>query len=266
MLNIPPDKRGLICEKDATNLKLWSQAINEIFKENLLTNASYKTNLNAAESFDNLFSNDESTVLLEKNSVLEFSFSSPQKINCIRLEEDIAFGQRINCFTVEYLIDGKWSSISNGKCVGNCFARHFDTVTAEAIRITLDSDETPVLKFMGAFYADESFFVESFESNKEIVDLTTIKSARIINNKTEIEIEFGGIFPFNTVIIDDEKLPYFEIFAFNGSQYESVYFGVDSSSHEVCKFKEIEGSYKIKVVSYDCDGFNHNAKISVFKR
>ena len=107
--------------------------------------------------------------------------------------------------------------------------------------------------------------ISAFE-NDEIFDLTKLPSAKIIHNKTEVEIEFGGIFPFNTVIIEGEKLPYFEVFAFNGSQYESVYFGVDSSEHEVCQFKLIEGSYKIKIVSYDCDGFNENAKISVFKR
>ncbi len=246
LLNVPPNKSGLICEKDATNLKLWHEAINDIFKENVLD-----------ENID--------ITALDKDFTLEFKFDAPKKINCIRLEEDIAFGQRINNFVVEALQGGKWTLLSQGKVVGNCFARHFDTITADALRITGQADIKPVLKYVGAFYADEAYFVESFESG-EIFDLVNLPSAKIINNKTEVEIEFGGIFPFNTVIFEGEKLPYFEIFAFNGSQYESVYFGVHSSEHEVCQFKLIEGSYKIKIVSYDCDGFSNEVKISVFKR
>ena len=266
LLNIPPDKRGLICEKDATNLKLWFEAINDIFKDNLLLNSNFSVNGKELPNFENLFTENESTVQLENSSVLNFTFDSPQKINCLRLEEDIAFGQRINGFTVEALQDSKWQLLLEGKVIGNCFARHFDTVKAEAIRITFTSDLPSVLKYVGAFYADESFFVESFELNDNIFDLAAIQSAKIIHNKTEVEIEFGGIFPFNTVIFEDEKIPFFEIFAFNGSQYESVYFGVHSSEHEVCKFQTVEGSYKIKLVSYECDGFKENVKISVFKR
>ena len=243
LLNIPPDKRGLLYEKDVENLKIWNERISDIFKNNLLD-----------ESID--LSN------LEESFVLNYEFNSPTKLNCIRLEEDIAFGQRVNDFKVEALINGKWETLCEGKVIGNCFARYFDTVTAEAIKITASSDDKPVLKFVGAFYADEEYFVESFE-NAETVDLTKLPSAKIINNKTDVEIEFGGIFPFNTVVFDGEKFPYYEIFAFNGSQYESVYFGVHSSEHEICKFQTVEGSYKIKISAYECDGFDENAKISV---
>jgi len=245
LLNIPPDKRGLFCDKDIESLKLWNDRINDIFKENLIK--------------------DIDLTKLDNDFIIDYQFDTPQKINCVRIEEDIAFGQRINNFTVEFLIDDEWKELLNGKVIGNCFARYFDTVSAKAIRISGKAECTPVLKFVGAFYADESYFVESFE-NDEIFDLTKLPSAKIIHNKTEVEIEFGGIFPFNTVIIEGEKLPYFEVFAFNGSQYESVYFGVDSSEHEVCQFKLIEGSYKIKIVSYDCVGFNDDVKINVFKR
>lgn len=245
LLNIPPDKRGLICDKDAESIKLWNDAINNIFKDNLLDES---IDLNA----------------LDKEFTLEYKLVSPQKINCIRLEEDIAFGQRINDFTVETLIENEWKLLCNGKVMGNCFARRFDTVIADAVKITAKADAKPVLKFVGAFYADESYFKESFENDADALDLTTMPSAKIINNKTEIEIEFGGIFPFNTVVFEGESFPFFEIFAFNGSQYESVYYGIQSSEHEVCKFKMVEGSYKIKLVAYECDGFKKDAKISVF--
>lgn len=245
LLNIPSDKRGLFCERDIESLTKWNETINDIFKDNLLKDIDLS---NVSNDF-----------------VIDYKFDAPQKINCVRIEEDIAYGQRITDFTVEFLINGEWKKLLGGKVIGNCFARYFDTVTAQAIRISGKAECTPVLKFVGAFHTDESYFIESFENN-EIFDLTKLPSAKIINNKTEVEIEFGGIFPFNTVIIESEKLPYFEVFAFNGSQYESVYFGVHSSEHEVCQFKLIEGSYKIKIVSYDCEGFNEDAKISVFKR
>ncbi len=247
LLNIPPDKRGLICQKDAENLKLWNNAINDIFKENLLPN-------------------DDAVKKLKENFIFEYKFSSPQKINCVRLEEDIAFGQRIEDFKVEALIDGRWQLLQKGTVIGNCYARYFDTVLAEAVRIEIKAEAKPVLKLVGVFYGDEAYFKETFEENRNFVDLATLPSAKIIHNKTEIEVEFGGIFPFNTLVFEEQKVPRFEVFAFNGAQYESVYYGVLSAEREVCKFNLIEGSYKLKLVSYDCEGFTEDIKISVFKR
>ena len=244
LLNIPPDRRGLICEKDAESLKLWNNALHTIFKENLLSGMDVSR--------------------LENTFVLEHPFRTPQKINCVKLQEDIAFGQRITNFAVEALQNGEWVQLAGGQVIGNCFARHFDTVLAEAVRIKGEADAKPILKFVGAFYADEAYFVENFETDGNLLDLTTMPSSKIINHKTEIEVEFGGIFPFNTVVFEDENLPYFEIFAFNGSQYESVYYGIDSAKHEICKFKTVEGSYKIKLAAYECEGFQENVKISVF--
>ncbi len=152
LLNIPPDKRGLICDKDAKSLKLWNEAITNIFKNNLLgENVDIKS--------------------LDKEFTLEYSFDEPQKINVIRLEEDIAFGQRINDFTVEALVENEWKPLCCGKVIGNCFARHIDAVSAKAIRINAKADDKPVLKFIGAFYADEAYFTESFENGGEVLDL-----------------------------------------------------------------------------------------------
>ena len=266
LLNIPPDRSGRFCEKDVAILKQWNETINEIFKDNLLINSTLTSSVEGLQNPQNLFADDDSTVELEKKFVLEFAFDAPQKFNCFKIQEDIACGHRINSLNAEILVDGEWQPLLSGKSIGNCCARHFDTVTADALRITCDSDATPILKYVGVFYADESFFVESFEKSTEIVNLAKIESAQIIHNKNEIEIEFGGIFPFNTVIVNGERFPYFEIFAFNGSQYNSVYYGVDVKDREVCKFATIEGSYKIKLVAYDCDGFQENPDISVFLR
>ena len=64
----------------------------------------------------------------------------------------------------------------------------------------------------------------------------------------ELEIEFGGIYPFNTLEMNGQGVKAYVFYAFNGTQYEKVYESKHVSAHEKATFEMQEGSYKVKLV------------------
>ena len=109
-----------------------------------------------------------------------------------------------------------------------------------------------MLRFCGVYFAPEDCIKEPFESRSDLVELTKMPTAQIIRNEDEYEVEFGGIYEYNTVICDASDSFAYEIFAFNGSQYEAIYYDVNGTEQEICQFTPVEGSYKLKVVFYEC--------------
>lgn len=257
LLNIPPDKRGLISDIDAQNLQEWNRNMNRIFENNLLKNAEVFVEDAVCDEYavHNLLEEDEDKVYASKslNPTITFQFSEETSINCICLEEVIELGHRVRKFQVEYLKDGVWETLIERECIGFCRGELFETVTTAGIRVRiLDSGEMPILRFCGAYLAPDECIKEPFENKKDIVELTKMPTTRVIRHGDEYEIELGGIFEYNTVICDASDSFAFEIFAFNGSQYEAVYYNINGTEHEICQFSTVEGSYKLKVVFYEC--------------
>ena len=107
ILNVPPDRRGLITQYDSTSLMSFKKLREENFS-NDLTNQSkeyfvYNNNpipikrLNTGnrESFE--------SITMTGIQSLEVAFNGPEKINCVILKENLATGQNCAKFTIQLL-------------------------------------------------------------------------------------------------------------------------------------------------------------------
>lgn len=94
LLNVPPDRRGLLHENDSASLKAFGDHLRATFAKDLATGAR------------------------RRQEVL--SFSSPVTFNVIRLKEDIRLGQRVEEFAVEAWRDNDWKPLARGTTIGNC--------------------------------------------------------------------------------------------------------------------------------------------------
>lgn len=251
LLNIPPDTRGLFNQNDINSLIKWEENLNAAFKNNLLLGSSINASGHLMEhSSENLLLTEENKFYAAETQLPEITFIMPEAVtfNCFRIEEVIELGHRIRGFAIDIYQNGEWQVVSQKECIGFCRSEHFDAVTTDRVRIRItDSKAAPVLRYFGIYLISNEILREDFKKNGEIIDLAALPSARIIQENNTIEIEFGGIFPYNTVIFDAEGLYEFDIFAFNGSQYEFVYYGVNGTNREVCHFETVEGSYKLKI-------------------
>jgi alpha-L-fucosidase len=119
LLNVPPDRRGLIAEVDASRLRELRRILNATFAVDLARNMIVRaSNVRAdADRFaaTNVNDGNPSTYWATDDSVttgmLEFTSPEPITFDCVVLREFIALGQRIEAWSLEAEIDGKWRKI-----------------------------------------------------------------------------------------------------------------------------------------------------------
>jgi alpha-L-fucosidase len=146
LLNVPPDRRGLIHETDAESLRGFGRMMREKFAENLAVGARVKaSNVRGGkkefsavhlldEKSDKYWATDDGVTQAE----VVFDLKRPMNFSLVRLREEIALGQRIGGFQVDYWKDGGWVSFGNGTSVGACrIVRSEKALTADKVRLRI---------------------------------------------------------------------------------------------------------------------------------
>ncbi len=126
LLNAPPDRRGLIHEEDQAHLRDLGKEVRSLFGSSL------------AET-----SGEGRTVRL--------SWSKPERISYIMVQEDISRGERIS----EYVIQGHlgtWKDLSKGRVVGHKRITPLEETELDAIRIIVkEAKGTPRIDRLAVF-------------------------------------------------------------------------------------------------------------------
>lgn len=135
LLNVPPDRRGLINDSDAVRLKEFGEYITEVFADNKLNGGNKPRTLRVGES-------------------VEYTLSPGESVNVFMIGEDIRKGQRVEAFTVEGLIDGNWKELGGGTTIGYKRLLRFDDCRPEKIRFTPTHSRADVnVRCAGAYFA-----------------------------------------------------------------------------------------------------------------
>lgn len=160
LLNITPDKRGLIPAKDSTNLSQMGRIIRESFADNLAKKAQVTTDGVDVMNILTDLSDQTSWIGKEKPEahIIELQWNNPQTFNCVLMQEDIAkYSQRIEKYSVEALIGNKWKKIASGETVGYKGILRFPTVTSKFVRIIFDEVRVaPTLTELGIYNVQET--------------------------------------------------------------------------------------------------------------
>ena len=155
LLNLPPDKRGLIHENDVESLMGMKKIIDETFRVNLAANVriKYKTPLSALE-VESLIDGDHNTYWLAKEETpgIEFELDGEKTFDRLLLQEKITLGQRVEKFKLEAMINGNWKLITEGTTIGYKRLLRFSEVTTDQVRLTiLQSRAKPALAEFGLY-------------------------------------------------------------------------------------------------------------------
>ncbi|MFT3845208.1 MAG: alpha-L-fucosidase [Lacibacter sp.] len=151
LLNIPPDKRGLLQENDVKHLLEWQAVRTSIFKQNFLKGGTIKGKPLQAL----IDGNDATTIPLQQNTV-EIKLKDKQTLNVLALQENIRKGQRIEKFILEYWTGTEWKKAAEGTTVGYKRLLQFEKVSTDRVRLQiLSSRLDPFLAEMGLYlYAE----------------------------------------------------------------------------------------------------------------
>ncbi len=157
LLNIPPDKRGLIHSSDIAALKQWKQLRDNIFKTNLAKGAVIKSvnGINTKYILDGNIATHCTTKANDTITIIELQLMSPASFNVLQLQENIRMGQRIEHFEFDYWDGKEWNIAVKGTTIGYKRILRFNTVTTNKVRLKiLSSRLNPCLAELGLYYLE----------------------------------------------------------------------------------------------------------------
>jgi len=133
LLNVPPDRRGLLHENDVASLRAFGEHLKATFAVNLAGTA-------------------------RPDKDLQLKLPRPATFNVVRIREDIREGQRVEAFTVEAMTAGAWRPIAEATSIGACrLLRLAQPVTTSTVRLRITKSGAPPLISEFALFSEPAF-------------------------------------------------------------------------------------------------------------
>lgn len=157
ILNVPPDRRGLINEIDSARLVDFGKSIADRFRVNLAKGAKVKTSSNrkgfpAWNLTDGRRNSAWAAMDKDHTAQIDLTFPTMQAFSQVLLQEYIEKGQRVRAFTVSVEENGQFREVARGTTIGFRRIVSFPEVRSAKIRIEItDSKACPVIAEVKAF-------------------------------------------------------------------------------------------------------------------
>jgi alpha-L-fucosidase len=168
LLNVPPNCAGRISKVDSMRLVIFNQYLKQAFDDNL-----FDEHANATSSIDrgygykaqNVLDGNYNTYWATPDSIdtgsIEIKMQKKKLINCIKLQEYIPLGQRVDDFSIETYENGRWVKVFDGSTIGYQHIVRFDPIRTNKIRISIkQSFACPVINNI------EGYYIEPFKQFK----------------------------------------------------------------------------------------------------
>jgi alpha-L-fucosidase len=152
LLNVPPDRRGLLHENDVKSLL----AFHELLKKEFETDLAKDTRVTASAtrgkeySASNMTDGKPDTYWATGDDVTTADFTvdllNETEVNRLLLQEYVKLGQRVQEFKVSALVNGEWQPILDGTTIGYKIIRKFPVVRTSKIKVDITKSKAcPVI-------------------------------------------------------------------------------------------------------------------------
>lgn len=255
LLNFPPDRRGRIVDTDLENAIESNRRINKMLSVNYADNAELSVDsvyCGATEIQNVLFKDNDlffATNGTKNEAVIDISLKGSPAYNVLMIGEKIELGERITSFKLEAIEDGVSTILAEGTSVGYLKAVRFMECSYKKLRLTLRGITAPItLRHLALHHYEEDVGDPVTSVTKVNLAKMPSSSISISEDGKEALINFGGIFPFDTVSFLGSLWGRYEIFAFDGSKFYSIGSGNSPDYRITLKLDQpIETSYQIKI-------------------
>jgi len=127
LLNIPPNRDGLIADADCATAKAFGSEIRRRFAKPLAETAG-------------------------QGAHVALKLEAPTRIDTVIIREDIAKGERVREFQIEGHAGGQWRKLAKGSAIGNKRIQPVTPAIVDAVRIVITkSAGTPALRQFAVF-------------------------------------------------------------------------------------------------------------------
>ncbi len=225
LLNVPPDKNGLITNYDIKSLQGMRYILDETFKNNLVKNASAISSIEKkGNEAKYILDDDLKTYWTTKDTFsiasIEVNLGNEKTFNRAMLQENILAGQRIEKFHLEYWNGNEWNKFVEATTIGYKRLLRFNTITTNKVKILIDQCRTnptlssfglymapPEIKFEpnGYSFGDSTFFKISSDDINSVIYYTLDGSLPGINSKKYIDsISINKTVTVNAIAISED--------------------------------------------------------------
>lgn len=145
LLNLPPDKRGLIHEKDVKVLQEFKEILEATFAHELTAGAeavatNYRFN-HQKFAPDQVLDHNDHTYWATDDSVfsceLIVQLSEAKQFDRILMQEPIQYGQRISQFEIDIFEENQWKTVFQGTTIGYKRLLRIQAVQASKIKLRI---------------------------------------------------------------------------------------------------------------------------------
>ncbi len=134
LLNVPPDRSGLVSAPDRVVLSQLGQRIADLYAADIASEASASPSLNEAGTW----------TIDATGGRLVLSWPEPRRIDGVIADEDITLGQQVERLLVEVrTADGRWLPVAECGSVGYRRILSFAAVESDAVRLSVTAARGP---------------------------------------------------------------------------------------------------------------------------
>jgi alpha-L-fucosidase len=160
ILNLPPDRRGVIHENDMASLRGMRRILDRTFVKNMARDAKLSaSNVRGADKAfapAKLLDGKNTTYWSTDDGVttpeLTLEWKKPVAFDVFKITENIQLGQRVEQFALDQWKDGAWQEIAKATSIGAERLLRFEPVTTNKLRVRItQSPVCPALAEIGVF-------------------------------------------------------------------------------------------------------------------
>ena len=162
LLNVPPDKRGLIADADVARLREFGAAVRGL-KENSVTADAIATAGATREpvtqfSPQRVLDDDAGTYWTTPDNVttnwLEVALKQPREINVISVGEALTLGERVSKYHIEIEQAGEWRTVAHGTTMGQRNLFSIPRTMVRRLRLVIEASRAcPAIASFAAYLA-----------------------------------------------------------------------------------------------------------------
>ena len=147
LLNVPPDRRGLLHENDVKSLLAFRELLKKEFETELAKGKKATATSFRGKGYEASKVNDGNpetywaTKDTQTTGDLIIDLGDEKEMNRIILQEYIKLGQRVQVFSVFAFSDGMWKLIVDGTTIGHKIIRKFPVIKTSKIKIAISKSK-----------------------------------------------------------------------------------------------------------------------------
>lgn len=172
LLNVAPNREGLIDQKDIDSLMGFRDILDNTFDVNYAEGASAEATAVRGNHPDyaaeNVTDNDYDTYWTmddgQTTGSVTVELDEPTLLDVIQIQEYIPLGQRISSFTVDVRVNGEWMPYGEGGTIGYKRLVKGAPITADAVRVNITGAyAVPLINNVSVYKADSKIEEETVQ-------------------------------------------------------------------------------------------------------